>query len=558
MANDIHTHATGKVDMAAVAGMSRSEMRAWAETEVEEVHRILANSHRRLENLHAILNYSAPVNQLSDELLVEIIRNVKHGGSQLLKQWIGTTHVCHRWRVAVLNAPLLWNMIHFDRHHIHGELDMAQLCLRRSKNAFLQIRVDTGYIEHAMQALIGEEHRIASLRLVELVDRGLSRLARNLGRMVNLETLELLFGTYRSPYAEDTLPLPAECAARLRTIRVRNIFLQVVAPLSNLTYLEIDMSICTPNCATWPSLLRRCPRLVSLYLKHTQQSTHSQIAMGGVDPAASRHEDSSHGEGFPQRVTMRELRTLKLELPSDHMSSILDQFAFPQATHMSLIVLLKFPEPPTVPAVVMLRQMANAAVVSSIQRIRVVLGDRFSLLASPIRDEEHNPLLRFVIFSQPERRQETAPLLIREMMSTFSLSPLMSLDIQTTWIHTLDESLCLELLRRCPLLEKLRVGGIYGASPVLAALRQRATSAVHAVVCSGLKVVEIYVPDLSETVNLVLDVLRCRNAQGSRLKELHLITFQIDESSADPAVTDQLKQLVDVLKISYSPRTIGD
>ncbi|TFY62414.1 hypothetical protein EVJ58_g3881 [Rhodofomes roseus] len=522
--------------------MSRDETRSWAECEIDkanrvadEARRIIEDSQLRMKRLCVVLNSTTSINQLPDELLVEILRYVHPGTSNLdLKQLIRATHVCQRWRVIALNAPLLWAAIRFDIHHRTRRIDAAEMCMQRSRDALLHVNIDQDAFNLAMRLLYAEDHRIASLRLESRTGKyELSRIAPRLNSMTILDTLEMTIRSFRS---EVGLYLPSQCT-QLRRIWMENVRLRVSTPLTSLNRLELSTPV--EDLAGWLSLMKNCPNLEFLSLEQTRLS---------LQPPAFEPEDSSDEGRVHRRQVMCNLRTLKLRLDLDCMSVIFQRMVFPQTTRITLTVNSVSRIPSVVASTIaVIRQMSTFdTLVSSTQSMHVMGMLDIKLYAWSTPDGSGEPLLRLTVPNLPTRPGQTA-LAMRQITEPLASSPLTFLSLDPTWNDGLDAPTYLELLCRYPLLQELRVIYEYSVFPVLAALRGTVATS-GGVVCVELKILRIVPLDLVETAKEVLDLLQYRSMRGSRLRELHFIGSH--ESIVDAAVKEQLRGLVDVFGFS--------
>ncbi|KAH9930972.1 uncharacterized protein B0H18DRAFT_1209154 [Fomitopsis serialis] len=478
----------------AIACMSRSETHAWAVAqlddafrEVEEARRVLERSQRRRRDLYVILNSSAPVNRLPDELLIDIILHMKHHAHahrlRFGRTWIRMTHVCHRWRATALNATTLWHPIYFNGQHIKGKLDTAQLCLQRSSPASVEVCIASRCFNEAMESLAAQEHRVAGVRVFDVsVRHDLPAIARGLVTMTNLESLALST-LFQRPTGDGTLHIPAMHAARLRKLNLQSVSLELAAPLANLTHLEL--SSYNPDYAAWICLIKGCPKLDLLWLKHPDEES-CRIMNGGPRSAADLlAEGISNWEEAPAPRVMQDLRTLKLEL------------------HFDLVIFI-------------------------LQR----------------------RLLRIALCSQ--RSKDTGPLIMREVLDTFSSSPLTFLCIDA-WM-LLDDLLCLRVLRQFPGLEELRLSGSETIANMLDALCQPADPMTNSkpLVCKELKVLNLYATySVLEALTAVLDAILSRNVQKAlRLKELRLMGTNIHHLRSAAHLVERVKGLVDVFDVA--------
>lgn len=546
----------------AIACMSRSETHAWAVAqldnafrEVEEARRVLERSQRRRRDLYVILNSSAPVNRLPDELLIDIILHMKHHAHahrlRFGRTWIRMTHVCHRWRATALNATTLWHPIYFNGQHIKGKLDTAQLCLQRSSPASVEVCIASRCFNEAMESLAAQEHRVAGVRVFDVsVRHDLPAIARGLVTMTNLESLALST-LFQRPTGDATLHIPAMHAARLRKLNLQSVSLELAAPLANLTHLEL--SSYNPDYAAWICLIKGCPKLDLLWLKHPDEKS-CRIMNGGPRSAADLlAEGISNWEEAPAPRVMQDLRTLKLELHFDLIIFILQRFAFPQMTHMSFDVRYNNPEPSALSMLAALRRMpTHDSLISSTRSLSIILGGYLHVSAwpTPRADVSRRRLLRIALCSQ--RSKDTGPLIMREVLDTFSSSPLTFLCIDA-WM-LLDDLLCLRVLRQFPGLEELRLSGSETIANMLDALCQPADPMTNSkpLVCKELKVLNLYATySVLEALTAVLDAILSRNVQKAlRLKELRLTGKNLHHLRSAAHLVERVKGLVDVFDVA--------
>lgn len=70
------------------------------------------------------------------------------------------SHVCHRWREVVLGIPILWVKLRFSESF---NRDQARECLKRAKDAPLDINIDLTEEEEAITArMVGSSYLLAT------------------------------------------------------------------------------------------------------------------------------------------------------------------------------------------------------------------------------------------------------------------------------------------------------------------------------------------------------------------------------------------------------------
>lgn len=539
--------------LAISANMSRSDAHAWAKVQLdhvmremqEAITRYVQNGQSHLRQLKAILNHTAPVHRIPDELLVDIFLRLKLDSGCFLKEWLKVAVVCKRWRETALNAPILWSTICCDDRNMGGELNTVPMCLQRSRQAPLSVYIHPYYADRAMRALDGHEWRVARLYIYSFsAERMLARFVDGFSRMTSIEVLDLAAEALQPisqqvPSADPTISLLAVQAHRLQRITIANLSLRTLNGLNDLKHLDVQSSNFRPR--DWLSFIACCPRLEHLQLKH-RIGSFGQPPEG---PSFASVEDMARLG--PRRVDSPALCTLKLELFLHHVAFFLERLAVPNAIHISLDAIRERTEPSAVSALMALRLMVTHDVhASSIQAIRVVLGEYFHISAWPTPDGSRKPLIRLTV---PARQTaESVPGVLREVMRTFAPSSLAFLYLDTTWLHGVDAALWMELLCQYPQLVELRVAGTHSVTPALAAL---CTRRVDVAVCRRLAVLKLYSTSFPQTATAVLDVLRLRAAMGSKLKELHLLEIDYYESTVDDAIVERLKALVDVFNFTY-------
>ena len=378
----------------------------------------------------------------------------------------------------------------------------------------------------------------------------LAKFVDGFSRMTSIEVLDPAAEASRSisqqvPSADPTISLlSAVRAHRLQRITIANLSLRTLNGLNDLTHLDVQSSTFRPN--DWLSFIAFCPRLKYLHLKH-RTGSYGQPPEG---PSFASVEDMARVD--PRRVDSPALCTLKLELFLHRVAFFLERLVVPNAIHIPLDATRERTELSAVSALMALRLMATHDVhASSIQAIRVVLGEHFHTSAWPTPDGSRKPLIRLTV---PARQTaESVPGVLREVMRTVAPSSLAFLYLDTTWLHGVDATLWMELLCQYPELVGLRVAGTHSVTPALAVL---CTRRADAPVCRKLAVLKLHSTSFLQTTTAVLDVLRHRAVMGSKLKELHLLEIDYYESTVDDAIVERLKALVDVFNFTYDRGSI--
>ena len=406
------------------------------------------------------------------------------------------------------------------------------------------------YTDRATRALVGHEQRVAHFCISSFsVECMLARFVDGFSRMTSIEVLDLAASTpcptsHQAASADPTISLLAVQARRLRRITLANLSLRTPTSLDNLTHLDVQSS--TIRQTDWLSFIAYCPRLEYLYLKHRRGS----VGQPPEGPTFAFVENMALVA--PRRVNLPALRNLKLELFLPHIASFLVRLVIPNATHISLDAVQERAEPSAAPALIAIRLMVtHDALASSIQAIHLVLGECFHISAWHTPDFSRDPLIRLTV---PTRQTaKSAPEMLREAIRTFAPSSLAYLSLDTTWLHGIDETLCLELLRQNPTLVDLCVAGTHSVFPALAALCKRgAEEGMYFPVCKKLVALKLHSMSFAQTATVVLDAWSLRAATGLRLKELHLLDVVHYGSEIDDAIVERLKTLVDVLNITYN------
>ncbi|KAI0643425.1 hypothetical protein C8Q79DRAFT_1012704 [Trametes meyenii] len=161
---------------------------------------------RRILDMDIRLNSWAPINQLPNELLVQIFRNVQqlavkeelYEHNKTIVAWYPLLGVCRAWHSLACGTPILWRRFGVC---VCMHIDLFRLFLERSGTAslnvsFVAVRSIMPFLEKLKQPL-SRLHTISFTILAPSQAKPLSRFLRR-NNVPMLERLEVTFGRYDS------------------------------------------------------------------------------------------------------------------------------------------------------------------------------------------------------------------------------------------------------------------------------------------------------------------------------------------------------------------------
>ncbi|KAH9949180.1 hypothetical protein B0H21DRAFT_889979 [Amylocystis lapponica] len=143
------------VDKVDLAPLSRKQRHAWAISRTVQLQEYLSE-------LQVLQTRTAPINQLPNELVVEILSHLREDKDDMA--WIRATSICRHWRSVALSTPKLWSNIHvtFTRG-----LSFLRACLNRARDIDVAISIDkdVGINVEWLRLLSSHKTNIVSMEL---------------------------------------------------------------------------------------------------------------------------------------------------------------------------------------------------------------------------------------------------------------------------------------------------------------------------------------------------------------------------------------------------------
>ena len=256
------------------------------------------------------------------------------------------SHVCHWWRGFAVQSPNLWSTIRFTSQS--GALDRAALCLERSKQSLLTIRMthkpflkaSVKTLSRILRLILPHARRWKALYLRGLIPPKILYMIFYRLRYVALESLEVFFistdypnvSKYGRPitwqgYAQEPAPLKLD-APRLRSITTWDslIVIRSLTKMDSITILRISgiRHFGYPgNLDDEPlnDLLATLPNLQFLEVAHRPHSRicHTTPRRGLVIPFNLA----------PQRLVHRSLRVLDNTVRERSVDAVLMKWSLP-------------------------------------------------------------------------------------------------------------------------------------------------------------------------------------------------------------------------------------
>ncbi|KAH9949199.1 hypothetical protein B0H21DRAFT_158304 [Amylocystis lapponica] len=486
----------GQVDL---THLSRKQQHAWATSIIAQ--------------LQVLQTRTAPINQLPNELVVEILSYLREDANDIT--WIRAANICRYWRSVALSTPRLWANIVVT---ISRGISFLRACLNRAGDidVTISIDIDVGIGIEWLHLLSSHKTNIISMELplpytfIRTSDTDTTALEFP---MPKLEFLALAVGPVHQ-ILRDPAPGQFPC---LRSLTLDNISFQWMPSMfSSVVSLRLVYYNDPTSSKSFVGAVEACPHLESLEL---------------VD----FHPDKDAVPGHLRTIVLPQLRRLFVEnYRREHISFLLDQLDLPPGCKLSLDCSNSF------------HWQHYSHIASDIANIlpeavtnRLHCFSEASYLVVSVTDQDYIKVeagldgstpgtgskvlfdLRMRSIGSVEFPSSLISNVLYRFSSVFASSPLTSLEV--TGEHDLHEPGWRLVLVDFPLLEQLTLNCFKGTCMLGGALCALYPSDSGALVCPQLRKLRIKIDVLSpEDRNIIVEYLDHRARQQPRLAFLQL------------------------------------
>ncbi|KAJ7627847.1 hypothetical protein DFH06DRAFT_1057715, partial [Mycena polygramma] len=310
------------------------------ETQVASLDEAVASILRRrtdiLRSVEAHKVVFSPIRRVPPEILGEIFSSVVHatfhfGDISQVKPpvsrhapWL-LTRVCRHWAAVALETPALWSMVFLDLDSMgqHGAVSMTELCLQRSRNMPLNVKIFChGHESHAvLDAATSASNRWKHAYISILFPLAF-QLRSIRGRLSALTTLDISFDLAEADMIVDE----------------NDSFWSILADAPRLTTLithcwDLECFLRTPFTLPWHQLTR----LSTTFTSNTEALSMLRRLSNIVECKLAFDRNEVLQSDLAMKTHLPHLRFLALQIETEHPPQLI------QLKHTSVLDFLSTP-----------------------------------------------------------------------------------------------------------------------------------------------------------------------------------------------------------------------